>query len=97
MRQRPPAYSAVKVDGGRAYELARRGEEVELAEREVDVSRFETRWREGERAAFAIECSSGTYVRSLSPTWAMPTAWSCAAPGSGRSTSPTPTRSGSWG
>lgn len=65
IRQRPPAYSAVKVGGRRAYELARRGEEVELAEREVDVTRFDQLWREGERAAFAIECSSGTYVRSL--------------------------------
>jgi tRNA pseudouridine55 synthase len=63
--QRPPAYSAVKVGGQRAYKLARRGEAVELAEREVEVSRFEQRWREGERAAFAIECSSGTYVRTL--------------------------------
>jgi tRNA pseudouridine55 synthase len=65
LRQRPPAYSAVKVGGRRAYELARRGEEVSLAEREVDVHRFEQLWREEERAAFAIECSSGTYVRSL--------------------------------
>jgi tRNA pseudouridine55 synthase len=63
--QRPPAYSAVKVGGQRAYKLARRGEAVELAEREVEVSRFEQLWREGERAAFAIECSSGTYVRTL--------------------------------
>ena len=38
---------------------------MELAEREVEVSRFEQLWREDERAAFAIECSSGTYVRSL--------------------------------
>jgi tRNA pseudouridine55 synthase len=65
IRQRPPAYSAVKVGGQRAYKLARRGEAVELAEREVEVSRFEQLWREGERAAFAIECSSGTYVRTL--------------------------------
>jgi tRNA pseudouridine55 synthase len=65
IRQRPPAYSAVKVGGRRAYALARRGEEVELEEREVEVARFELLWREGERAGFAIECSSGTYVRSL--------------------------------
>jgi tRNA pseudouridine55 synthase len=65
LRQRPPAYSAVKVGGRRAYELARAGEAVELAEREVEVSRFELLWREDDRAAFAIECSSGTYVRSL--------------------------------
>jgi tRNA pseudouridine55 synthase len=65
LRQRPPAHSAVKVGGRRAYELARRGEAVELAEREVTVTRFEQLWREGDRAAFAIDCSSGTYVRSL--------------------------------
>jgi tRNA pseudouridine55 synthase len=65
IRQRPPAYSAVKVGGRRAYQLARAGETVELAEREVEVTRFEQLWREDDRAAFAIECSSGTYVRSL--------------------------------
>jgi tRNA pseudouridine55 synthase len=65
IRQRPPAYSAVKVGGERAYRLARRGEAVELPEREVTVTRFEQLWRDGERAAFAIDCSSGTYVRSL--------------------------------
>jgi tRNA pseudouridine55 synthase len=65
IRQRPPAYSAVKVGGQRAYALARRGETVEVPEREVQVSRFELLWREGERAGFEIDCSSGTYVRSL--------------------------------
>ncbi len=65
LRQRPPAYSAVKVGGERAYALARRGEEVEIPEREVQVSRFEEVWRDGERAGFEIDCSSGTYVRSL--------------------------------
>jgi tRNA pseudouridine55 synthase len=65
VRQRPPAYSAVKVGGRRAYALARAGEAVEVPEREVHVSTFAELWRDGERAAFAIECSSGTYVRSL--------------------------------
>jgi tRNA pseudouridine55 synthase len=65
VRQRPPAYSAVKVGGRRAYALARAGEPVELDEREVSVYRFEERWRDGDRRAFVIECSSGTYVRSL--------------------------------
>jgi tRNA pseudouridine55 synthase len=63
--QRPPAYSAVKVAGRRAYELARAGEDVQLAERAVNVSRFDQLWRVNDRAAFAIECSAGTYVRSL--------------------------------
>ncbi len=65
IRQRPPAYSAVKVGGRRAYALARAGEAVELPEREVTLTRFEELWREGDRRAFAVECSSGTYVRSL--------------------------------
>jgi tRNA pseudouridine55 synthase len=65
IRQRPPVYSAVKVRGVRAYRLARRGEAVEMPEREVTVHRFEQLWRRGERAEFEIECSSGTYVRSL--------------------------------
>jgi tRNA pseudouridine55 synthase len=65
VRQRPPAYSAVKVGGERAYRLARRGEDVEIADREVQVDRFELLSRDGDRAAFAIDCSSGTYVRSL--------------------------------
>jgi tRNA pseudouridine55 synthase len=66
LRQRPPAYSAVKVAGRRAYELARAGDAtLELAEREIEVYRFEQLWREEDRRGFLIECSSGTYVRSL--------------------------------
>jgi tRNA pseudouridine55 synthase len=65
LRQRPPAYSAVKVGGERAYRRARRGEDVEPPERVVTVYRFEQRWREDDRVAFEIECSAGTYVRSL--------------------------------
>jgi len=65
LRQRPPAYSAVKIGGERAYAKARRGEAVETAEREVLVTRFEQRWRDGDRAGLVTECSSGTYVRSL--------------------------------
>ena len=64
-QQRPPAYSAVKVQGERAYRRARRGEEVELEPRTITVYRAELLWREGDRAAFEIECSAGTYVRSL--------------------------------
>ena len=63
--QTPPAYSAVKVGGRRAYDLARAGETPELKARPVTVHRAELLWHEGDRAAFEIECSSGTYVRSL--------------------------------
>jgi tRNA pseudouridine55 synthase len=71
VRQRPPAHSAVKVGGERAYRRARRGERVEMPERLVTVHRFEQLWRTPARegappsAAFLIECGSGTYVRSL--------------------------------
>jgi tRNA pseudouridine55 synthase len=65
VRQRPPAYSAVKIGGRRAYALARAGVDVKPAEREVEVYRFDETWREGERRGFEIECSSGTYVRTL--------------------------------
>ncbi|MDO8210695.1 tRNA pseudouridine(55) synthase TruB [Conexibacter sp. CPCC 206217] len=65
VRQRPPAYSALRVDGERAYARARRGETVELPEREVTVELFRQRWHDGARRAFEIRCSSGTYVRSL--------------------------------
>lgn len=77
LRQRPPVYSAVKIDGERAYKRARRGESFEMPERIVTVTRFQQLWRDpdcppglappGElpRAGFEIECGSGTYVRSL--------------------------------
>jgi tRNA pseudouridine55 synthase len=72
LRQRPPAHSAVKVRGERAYKRARRGEALQMPERIVTVSRFEQSWREDDpeapglqRAGFEIECGSGTYVRSL--------------------------------
>jgi tRNA pseudouridine55 synthase len=65
IRQLPPVYSAIKVGGERAYARARRGEEVAMPPRLVTVHRFEELWREGDRAEFEIECSSGTYVRSL--------------------------------
>jgi tRNA pseudouridine55 synthase len=72
IRQRPPMYSAVKIEGERAYRRARRGERFEMPERTVTVHRFEQLWRQGggdsaepETAAYEIECGSGTYVRSL--------------------------------
>jgi tRNA pseudouridine55 synthase len=65
VRQRPPSFSAVKVGGRRAYALARSGAEVELPKRTVEVYRFEELDRDRARRRFVIECSSGTYVRSL--------------------------------
>ncbi|HEU0023657.1 MAG TPA: tRNA pseudouridine(55) synthase TruB [Thermoleophilaceae bacterium] len=65
LMQRPPAYSAVKVGGEPAHRLARRGETPELEPRPVTVYRAELTGVGSEHAAFEIECSSGTYVRSL--------------------------------
>jgi tRNA pseudouridine55 synthase len=65
LRQVPPAYSAIKVAGQRAYTLARAGHQFELPVREVEVHRFEELWHTGDRRGFEIACSSGTYVRSL--------------------------------
>jgi tRNA pseudouridine55 synthase len=63
--QMPPDYSALKVGGKRAYELARNGEEVVLKPREVTVHTLEfTEYLPG-GAAFVCRCSKGTYVRSL--------------------------------
>src|SRR5919198_3707025 len=65
LSQRPPIWSAVRVQGRKAYERARAGEQFEMAPREVTVYRFELLRRDGDRAEFLIECSAGTYVRSL--------------------------------
>jgi tRNA pseudouridine55 synthase len=66
--QRLPATSAVRVAGERLYKRAHRGEEVETPEREVEVYRAELLRREGDRAEYEIECSAGTYVRTLIET-----------------------------
>ncbi len=70
--QIPSQVSAIKVDGKRAYDLVRDGQEVELAARNVTVSRFEVlETRRGERTTtgleidVVVECSSGTYIRAL--------------------------------
>lgn len=65
LQQVPPAYSAIKIDGERAYKLARRGEAVQLPSRTVTVHEFRELQRDGDRVRLAIHCSSGTYVRSL--------------------------------
>ncbi|HEX3873558.1 MAG TPA: tRNA pseudouridine(55) synthase TruB [Solirubrobacteraceae bacterium] len=65
LQQRPPAHSAVKVDGERSYARARRGEAVVLDERPIHVHEFTTVWQGGDRAGLRIVCGSGTYVRSL--------------------------------
>lgn len=64
--QTPPIYSAIKVDGERAYDLARRGEDVELKSRKVEIHDLAlTGWQENGDTEFEMTCGSGTYVRSL--------------------------------
>jgi tRNA pseudouridine55 synthase len=65
LQQVPPAYSAVKVGGERLYKKARRGEFVQADARPVTVYRAELLGQDHQRAEFEIECSSGTYIRSL--------------------------------
>ena len=67
--QRPPAYSAVKVGGKRAYRLARAGSTVELAERSVNLYSATIDAIDWPRVRARIRCSSGYYVRSLVHDW----------------------------
>jgi len=64
LSQIPPVYSAIKVDGERAYDLARDGEEVVLQTRPVEVFESKLLGVEKDSAAFEIRCGKGTYVRS---------------------------------
>ncbi len=65
VEQTPPAYSAVKVNGRKAYEMARKGEEVELPPRMIQVHHLEVlEWATPE-VVVDVHCSSGTYIRSL--------------------------------
>jgi tRNA pseudouridine55 synthase len=68
VRQRVPMTSAVRVGGERLYKKAHRGEVVETPERDVEVHRAELLSSDGERAHYEIECSAGTYVRTLVET-----------------------------
>jgi len=68
VEQRVPMTSAVRVGGERLYRKAHRGEEVETPTRQVTVYRAELISSDHERATFEIECSSGTYIRTLIDT-----------------------------
>jgi tRNA pseudouridine55 synthase len=66
IQQTPPQFSAVKINGERAYDIARDGETVEIASREVDVLRLIMRNMPDEgHTVFEVECGKGTYVRAL--------------------------------
>jgi tRNA pseudouridine55 synthase len=64
--QVPPQYSAIKIEGERAYDLARDGETVDLQARPVEIHRLNlVNWPDASTAEFEAECGKGTYVRSL--------------------------------
>lgn len=63
--QVPPAHSAIKKDGKRVYELARKGVEVELEPRRITIKAFDITKMEGQVVHFRVVCSTGTYIRSL--------------------------------
>ena len=65
IQQRPPIFSALKKDGKRLYELARKGEKVEIPTREITVSEFEITQINTNNLDFRVVCSKGTYIRSL--------------------------------
>lgn len=65
LQQLPPMHSAIKVGGKRAYQFARKGQEIELKHREIEISAFEITYIRLPEAGFRIVCSKGTYIRSI--------------------------------
>jgi tRNA pseudouridine55 synthase len=65
IEQRPPAFSALKVAGRRAYDLARRGQAVALQPRPIDIHKIEIKAYAYPELVLEVECGSGTYIRSL--------------------------------
>ncbi len=63
--QVPPMYSALKVNGQKLYDLARKGKEVERQPRPVTIHRLECLSFEGDKARLLVHCSKGTYIRTL--------------------------------
>ncbi len=65
IQQRPPIFSALKKDGKRLYELARKGETVDIPTREITINDFEITNIDLPKIDFRVVCSKGTYIRSL--------------------------------
>ena len=63
--QIPPMYSAIKINGQKLYELARKGREVERQSRQVTIFRLECQGFDGVNATLLVHCSKGTYIRTL--------------------------------
>lgn len=76
VQQKPPAYSAIKVAGERAYDLARAGEDVDLAARTVQIDALTiVDWPGPSQTTFEVTCGKGTYVRSLARDIGRATGW----------------------
>ena len=65
IQQIPPMYSAIKVNGQKLYDLARKGKEVERQSREIEIFRLECLEFLGNEARLLVHCSKGTYIRTL--------------------------------
>ena len=65
IKQVPPMYSAIKVDGKRLYDLAREGKEIERKEREIEIYDIELLSFSNDEISFRVSCSKGTYIRTL--------------------------------
>lgn len=65
IHQTPPQFSAVKIDGERAYALARQGKDAAIAEREVEIDALSIAAHEDGTTTFEVDCGKGTYVRAL--------------------------------
>ena len=102
IEQVPPAFSALKIDGKRAYDLARAGEAVDLKPRQVMIESLELLARpDADHADFVVSCGKGTYIRSLGRDLARALGTvghcrRCVEPSSGRSARRRPFRFPNW-
>ena len=64
-KQVPPIYSSIKINGKKAYEYARNGQEIDLQPREIEIYSIELLNFEKDEITFKVACSKGTYIRTL--------------------------------
>lgn len=64
-KQIPPVYSAIKINGKKAYEYARQGQKLELEARDIEIYNIKLIKLQGKEITFEVSCSKGTYIRSL--------------------------------
>ena len=78
--QTPPQFSAIKIAGERAYDLAREGETVDIPAREIEIGRLDIVEHAADRTLFEVECGKGTYGARWPATWAATLAASVISP-----------------